>query len=251
MAIETCGLNSLCNSEEVAAEAEEAIAQAVPALSADNKILELPVETDAPYHSSARRVQSFFRAAVLTSYASRCAISGLAVRELLVASHIIPWSNSIERRADPTNGLCLNALFDRAFDRGLITIDEDHRVVVSRQLSEAAERADLCMLDSRRPRPENSAAKPLGPGSARPRAAPGIRLPWLKVHSDRCRRFRNLLVVDGHVVINSQRSGRAGGGFYAESNTRNHRAAARQIAADLAVKGVGGILNLPVCSMTH
>jgi predicted restriction endonuclease len=91
----------------------------------------------------ARRVQSFFRAAVLTSYGNRCAISGIAVRDLLVASHIIPWSQSVERRADQSNGLCLNALFDRAFDRGLITIDQDNRVVVSRRLAEAADRADL------------------------------------------------------------------------------------------------------------
>jgi predicted restriction endonuclease len=78
-----------------------------------------------------RRLQTFFRNAVLSSYEYRCAISGLAVPELLVASHIIPWSDDESRRADPTNGLCLNALYDRAFDRGLITFDEDFRMVVS------------------------------------------------------------------------------------------------------------------------
>jgi putative restriction endonuclease len=92
-------------------------------------------------------VQSFFRAAVLTSYEGRCAISGLDVPELLSASHIIPWSQSIERRADPTNGLCLNALFDRAFDRGLIAIDADLRVLVSPRLKDAADAAELgCSL---------------------------------------------------------------------------------------------------------
>jgi hypothetical protein len=78
-----------------------------------------------------RRLQTFFRNAVLSSYEYRCAVSGLAIRELLVASHIIPWSADESRRADPTNGLCLNALYDRAFDRGLITFDEDFRMVVS------------------------------------------------------------------------------------------------------------------------
>jgi putative restriction endonuclease len=81
-----------------------------------------------------RLVQSFFRAAVLTSYENRCAISGIAVPELLVASHIIPWSDSVERRADPTNGLCLNALFDRAFDRGFLAIDDSQRVMVSKSI---------------------------------------------------------------------------------------------------------------------
>jgi predicted restriction endonuclease len=53
------------------------------------------------------------------------------VADLLTASHIIPWSASEPRRADPRNGLCLNALHDRAFDRGLLTFDEYLRAVVS------------------------------------------------------------------------------------------------------------------------
>lgn len=81
-----------------------------------------------------RRLQSFFRNAVLSSYEYRCAISGIKVQGLLVASHIIPWSQDETRRADPTNGLCLNALYDRAFDRGLITFDKDLRLVVSELL---------------------------------------------------------------------------------------------------------------------
>lgn len=94
-----------------------------------------------------RRVQSFFRAAVLTSYDTRCAITGLAEPQLLNASHIIPWSEDIRRRADPTNGICLNALFDRAFDRGLITFDADLRVVVSPRLQDIARTAPLaCSL---------------------------------------------------------------------------------------------------------
>ena len=81
-----------------------------------------------------RRIQGFFRLAVLTSYENRCAVSGIAVPELLVASHIIPWSVNPERRADPRNGIALNAFYDRAFDRGLITFDESWRLVVARQL---------------------------------------------------------------------------------------------------------------------
>jgi predicted restriction endonuclease len=78
-----------------------------------------------------RRLQTFFRNAVLSSYENRCALTGLAVPQLLIASHIIPWSDNENRRADPTNGLCLNALHDKAFDRHLITFDEDCRLVVS------------------------------------------------------------------------------------------------------------------------
>jgi len=78
-----------------------------------------------------RRLQTFFRNVVLSSYDNRCALTGIAVPQLLIASHIIPWSESESRRADPTNGLCLNALHDKAFDRHLITFDEDYRLVIS------------------------------------------------------------------------------------------------------------------------
>lgn len=133
------------NPEQLAAEAEEAFARLDPA-EADRDAAEITVptgETETTRLVRARRVQSFFRAAVLTSYDCRCAISGLAAPELLIASHIIPWSDSVERRADPTNGLCLNALFDRAFDCGFITFDDTLRVVVSQRLKEAAGEAEL------------------------------------------------------------------------------------------------------------
>lgn len=78
-----------------------------------------------------RRVQRFFRQTVLESYNNRCAISGLAIPELLVASHIIPWAEDESRRADPTNGIALNALYDKAFDRHLISFDEGFRLVLS------------------------------------------------------------------------------------------------------------------------
>ena len=136
------------NSEALAAEAEDAAArlEGRPADVADADLAPLTVptgETELTRLVRTRRVQSFFRAAVMFSYESRLAITGLAVPELLVASHIIPWSESVERRADPCNGICLSALFDRAFDRALITIDADLRVVVSPRLKDAAAAADL------------------------------------------------------------------------------------------------------------
>jgi predicted restriction endonuclease len=86
-----------------------------------------------------RCVQSFFRAAVLTSYDNRCAITGLAIPELLNASHIIPWNVDEKRRADPRNGICLNAFHDRAFDRGIISFDEDLCVIVSSTINNTEE----------------------------------------------------------------------------------------------------------------
>ena len=64
----------------------------------------------------ARRGQQWFRRAVLASYEQRCALSGISDNNLLVASHIAPWAMEKKRRLDPRNGICLNALCDRAFD---------------------------------------------------------------------------------------------------------------------------------------
>lgn len=136
--------------ERVAVAMEDAYAKLEPGKAAEQVAeIELPTgETETTRLVRTRRVQSFFRAAVLTSYKSCCGISGLAVPELLVASHIIPWSQNVERRADPTNGVCLNALFDRALDRGLISFDDCLRVIVSKRWANAAKSAELrCSID--------------------------------------------------------------------------------------------------------
>jgi predicted restriction endonuclease len=53
------------------------------------------------------------------------------VPQLLVASHIVPWSKDKENRLNVRNGLCLNALHDRAFDVGLIWISDEGKIQVS------------------------------------------------------------------------------------------------------------------------
>jgi len=52
----------------------------------------------------------------------------------LTASHIVPWSSDKENRLNPSNGLCLSAIHDKAFDRGLITLSDDYEVMLSEQL---------------------------------------------------------------------------------------------------------------------
>jgi len=79
--------------------------------------------------------QSIFRTVVLATYNSRCCITGVDNTELLIASHIVPWSKDDKNRLNPMNGLCLNALHDRAFDSGLIAIrPDDYCVVLSSKL---------------------------------------------------------------------------------------------------------------------
>lgn len=76
--------------------------------------------------------QSFFRSAVLSSYYFKCCITGLSIPEFLVASHIIPWSKNTEQRLNPRNGLCLNSIHDKAFDRGFITITPEFSIKISK-----------------------------------------------------------------------------------------------------------------------
>ncbi len=81
--------------------------------------------------TKARVGQNFFRASVMSAYNEKCCISGLSHPSLLVASHIIPWKDDETQRLNPRNGLALSMLHDKAFDLGMITIDENMRVVVS------------------------------------------------------------------------------------------------------------------------
>ena len=81
--------------------------------------------------------QGFFRRAVLANYDGICCITGIADPRLLIASHIKPWGVDVENRHNPANGVLLSATFDKAFDRGLITIGADRRVLVSRELRQS------------------------------------------------------------------------------------------------------------------
>lgn len=75
--------------------------------------------------------QRFFRSMVMASFDNKCCITGLANKELLVAGHIRPWGIDEKNRMNPQNGLALNALHDKAFENGLITILPNFKVKVS------------------------------------------------------------------------------------------------------------------------
>lgn len=80
--------------------------------------------------------QSIFRNIVLATYNNRCCITGMENTELLIASHIVPWSKDDKNRLNPMNGLCLNALHDKAFDCGLLAVrPEDYTIVLSSKLN--------------------------------------------------------------------------------------------------------------------
>lgn len=83
--------------------------------------------------------QHFFRRAVLASYGGKCCMSGLSDARLLVASHIVPWSRDKTNRLNPSNGLCLSVLHDKAFDRGLIALTDDLTVLLARPIKSSSD----------------------------------------------------------------------------------------------------------------
>jgi putative restriction endonuclease len=81
-----------------------------------------------------RRGQDYFRDIVLNNYDNRCAITALPIRELLIASHILPWRSHETERLNVRNGICLNRLHDAAFDKGLIYFDDELCLMLSKRL---------------------------------------------------------------------------------------------------------------------
>lgn len=83
-----------------------------------------------------RTNQNVFRSMILENYQQRCCITGLDIPTLNRASHIVPWAKDAGNRLNPANGLCLSATYDAAFDRNLISLDDDYRVILSRDIKE-------------------------------------------------------------------------------------------------------------------
>ncbi len=117
--------------------AEEAITRAIE---------RSPIEETTRKALVAARVgQGRFRADVLIAE-PRCRITGVEDPRLLIASHIRPWHRCPEndQRLDASNGLMLTPTFDRMFDRGLLTFEDNGDVYVSPSVtSEVVQRIGL------------------------------------------------------------------------------------------------------------
>lgn len=100
------------------------------------KKAELAVGKDKSRLVKTRVNQSLFRQMIMSSYSSTCAISGIDIPELLFASHIIPWAKNEKERLNPSNGICLSATYDVAFDKGFIGVKPDYSIVVSKSILE-------------------------------------------------------------------------------------------------------------------
>lgn len=92
--------------------------------------------TETERSTKVRLGQRFFRQSIMANYRERCCVCGIPIPELLVASHIVPWKDREDLRLNPSNGLCLCALHDKAFDRGFLTIDNDYAVIISSKVDD-------------------------------------------------------------------------------------------------------------------
>lgn len=132
------------NQEELVFLSEQILAQKEN-ISIENKYQELLSDIkDLKGETAIRQVktrvnQSVFRQMVLANYSTKCAITGIDIPELLLASHIMPWSKSEEHRLNPENGICLSALYDKAFDKGIIGINKNYEVILSNSLKQKKE----------------------------------------------------------------------------------------------------------------
>lgn len=106
------------------------------------KTANLPRTTEAERMLVQRIGQDVFRDALMNYWGSRCPMTGITQPALLRASHIVPWAECTdEKRLDVHNGLLLSALWDAAFDRGLVSFGDDGLVLASPKLDVKARNA--------------------------------------------------------------------------------------------------------------
>ena len=139
--------NEFCtNPDEFAFESERLLAKlsgaSVESL-AGADTADLPVGKERMAVVRQRVNQSFFREAVVSAYGFRCCISGVGCKELLEACHIVGWSQDVRNRVNPSNGLCLNPFFHKAYDNLLVSITPEYRIVVSDELIEKTHEASF------------------------------------------------------------------------------------------------------------
>jgi predicted restriction endonuclease len=117
-----------------------------PLLEFEAKTKTLPKTTEAERLVVQRVGQDVFRAALMTYWSSRCAVTGVAEPRLLRASHIKPWAKCVSdaERLDVRNGLLLAAHLDAAFDAGLISFDDAGAILFAPAFT-AADRVALAL----------------------------------------------------------------------------------------------------------
>lgn len=103
-------------------------------LNNDDIVVSSAIGETAIWEVEVRQNQNVFRKMVLQNYCFQCCLTGLPIMEVLRASHISAWANDKANRLNPENGLCLSATYDAAFDKHLISFDENYHLIFALSL---------------------------------------------------------------------------------------------------------------------
>lgn len=122
-------------------EARTVVSESMHANKLSEKLITLFDVSDNAGEETVREVktrigQDFFRKMLIQNYRGKCSITGLDIPEVLRASHIVAWKDDKANRMNPENGILLSATYDAAFDKHLISFDEDYRMIVSKVIKD-------------------------------------------------------------------------------------------------------------------
>jgi hypothetical protein len=105
------------------------------------KILELnlPTVTERSGLVTSRVGQGAYRKRIIHRWEYKCAVTSFNKLDILIASHIVPWSKATDHeRLDVNNGLLLTPTYDALFDKHLITFDNKGKIQLSDKIENSA-----------------------------------------------------------------------------------------------------------------
>lgn len=88
-------------------------------------------ETEKTTNSKTRIYQDVLRKIILNNYQNKCALCSIDKSDLLICSHIVPWSIDSKNRLNPQNAICLCALHDKLFDKGYFSLNDNYEIIYS------------------------------------------------------------------------------------------------------------------------
>ena len=95
-----------------------------------------PNETERKGLVTSRVGQGYYRQKIIERWEGECPVSGLSIIPILIASHIVPWSQSNdEEKLDVNNGILLSPNVDALFDKHLISFENDGLILISDKVS--------------------------------------------------------------------------------------------------------------------